>query len=509
MTPSNSPITNGAVKSVGIWIRVSTEDQAQGDSPEHHEQRARDYAKFNGWNVTEVYDLAGVSGKSVIEHPEAKRMLADIKRRHISGLIFSKLARLARNTKELLEFSDYFRAHSADMVSLQEKIDTSTPAGRLFYTMIAAMAQWEREEIADRVKASVAIRAKLGKQISGMSPYGYHWKDKRLVQQPEEAPVRKLAYALFLQHRRKGAVSRALNDAGYRTRAKCKWSDMAVGRILRDPSAKGTYFYNTIHKTGSWQWERKPDSECVCLQVEPIVSVELWTQVNQILEEQLKKARRPGKKPVQLFAGLCVCHCGARMYVPSNSPKYICHECRNKIPIVDLEAIFHDELQAFFTNSESIARHLLAAQQNLADKEALLNTQRVEIGKVRDQMKQTHQLYLAGKVSVDGFGDLYKPLEECLKQLQTELPKLEAEFDYLKINSVSSNEVLSEARKLYSQWPQLPVEEKRSVVESILEKVTIGPGDAIELNLSYLPSSEEMIKNQQALSVSVLTRLDL
>src|ERR1051325_8569422 len=96
-------------KNVGIWIRVSTEDQAKGESPEHLEARAREYAKFNGWTVTEVYDLAGVSGKTVMEQPEAKRKLSDIKRGHITGLIFSKLARLARNTRELLEFSDYFR----------------------------------------------------------------------------------------------------------------------------------------------------------------------------------------------------------------------------------------------------------------------------------------------------------------------------------------------------------------------------------------------------------------
>src|SRR5215469_7700967 len=99
-----------AAKPVGIWIRVSTEDQAKGESPEHHEKRARDYAGLKGWRVREVYHLEAVSGKSVMGTAEAKRMLADIASGHITGLVFSKLARLARNTRELLDFADIFQA---------------------------------------------------------------------------------------------------------------------------------------------------------------------------------------------------------------------------------------------------------------------------------------------------------------------------------------------------------------------------------------------------------------
>jgi site-specific DNA recombinase len=72
-------------KRVAVWVRVSTHDQAQGDSPEHHLLRGKQYAALNDWSVVETYDLAGVSGKSVWENEECQRMLKDVKRGHIQG----------------------------------------------------------------------------------------------------------------------------------------------------------------------------------------------------------------------------------------------------------------------------------------------------------------------------------------------------------------------------------------------------------------------------------------
>jgi site-specific DNA recombinase len=423
-------------------------------------------------------------------------MLADVKRGHINALIFSKLARLARNTKELLEFSDYFRDHSADLISISETIDTSTPAGRLFFTIIAAMATWEREEIADRQKASILVRAKLGKPLNVNAPYGYQWKDRKLVVQPAEAFIRAKAFEMFLQYRRKCTVVRLLNAAGHRTRNKVFWGGRQLVRILTDPSAKGIYYFNRIHKNGAWKGTPKPESEWGKVECEPIVPANLWEQVNQLLEAQLKAYAKPGKLPAHVFGNLMWCGCGKKMYARADFPKFFCRACNRKIPSADLDAVVRKELYGFFGTPERVTAHLAAASQNLADKETAVAAHEQEIAKVREEMNRTHRLYQEGQITSQGFGQFYRPAEERLNQLLSELAELQTEVARLKVNKVSPGAVVEEARTLHERWPNLNTEQKRNVAEALVERIVIGDGE-IDLTLSGLPTSEELCKTQQ------------
>lgn len=494
-----------ATKSVGIWIRVSTEDQAKGESPEHHEQRARFYAQAKGWQVSEVYHLEGFSGKTVMEHPETKRMLKDVAQGRISGLIFSKLARLARNTRELLDFADIFREQGADLISLGESIDTSTPAGRLFYTVIAAMAQWEREEISARVAASVPVRAKLGKSTGGQSPFGYQWKDHKLIVDPQEAPIRRHLFELFAEHKRFKTVARLLNEAGYRTRNGAQFTDSTVERLLTDPIAKGQRRANYTKSLGNKKhWKLKPESDWVFTDVEPIVSEELWDQCNRIIRErQSGRAKKPARIAVQLFAGLAYCQCGTKMYVPSNSPKYICAKCRNKIPVDDLETVFHEQLKGFFFSSTDLAAYLSEADRTIAEKEELLKGLEKERQKAQAEIDRLFELYFAGEIPKEGFGLKYEPFDTRIHQIDEQLPQLQGEIDFLKIQHLSSDEIIREARDFYTRWPQLDRTEKRQVIETITEKIVVG-AEEIAIDLCYLPSSAEFMAAGQRNNIVAL-----
>ncbi len=482
-------------KSVGIWLRVSTDDQVENDSLEHHEARARSYADSKGWTVYTVYRLEAVSGKSVMHHAETKRMLKDAKDGNITGLIFSKLARLSRNLKELLEFSEIFETTKTDLISLGENIDTSSPAGRLFFSLSGIFGQYEREEISSRVAASVPIRAKLGKPLGGAASYGYQWKHGKLVVNDKEAPIRKLIYELFLKHRRKKSTAKELNDLGYRTRKGALWTGTTIERLIRDTTAKGEYRANYTKSTGDKKhWVYKDPSEWIITSCQAVVDASLWDECNTILDKQYKKRNPAGPKAVHLLAGFVYCTCGRKMYVYHENNVFACKPCKNRIPESDLEEIYHSQLKSFLLTDMDVTSYLAKSNKAVSEKEKLLKTITNESAKISKKMTELVNMRIGGELTKDAFLKHHKPLEDQLAQIQEQLPQLQGEIDALKVHSLSSEIILAEAKDLYLRWPQMQFEAKRSIVEVITESITIGKED-ISLKLSYLPTSPPPAQN--------------
>lgn len=473
-------------KRIGIWIRVSTDDQVNNESPEHHEQRARYYVKSRDWHVVEVYRLDAISGKTVMEHPETQRMLRDIRSGHISGLVFSKLARLARNTKELLEFAEIFRKEGADLISLAEQIDTSTPAGRLFFTIISAMAQWEREEIASRVAASVPIRAEMGKPLGGQASFGYRWDNKQLVIDEREAPIRKLIYEVFIKCRRKKTTADRLNALGHRTRNGGRFSDTTVDRLLRDTTAKGIRLANYTKSTGNGkQWVMKSQEDWVHVSCPAIIDEQLWQECHAILEEQQLKRTKIGRKSEYLLAGIVKCHCGNPMYIFSTAKKFTCKVCKNSIGETLVTDLYQQHLQQYLGGIKP-QMFMEEIEAELREQEDLLAAAVKKRTKLSKRMDELVELRLSGELNKEHMAKLYKPLEEQVSELERSIPELEGAIDYRRIQMNSSDFVLREAKALYNEWASMDFAQKRAIAETVTERITIEE-DNIDIALSYHP----------------------
>ena len=145
---------------VAIYVRVSTTDQ----EPENQLQELRRYLDARGWVAQEFIDR-GVSG-AVDRRPALDELVRDARRRRFDVVVYWRLDRLGRSLKHLVTLLDELQALGVAFVSLQEGIDATTPAGKLQMHILAAIAEFERARIAERVRAGIA-RAKWQGRLLG------------------------------------------------------------------------------------------------------------------------------------------------------------------------------------------------------------------------------------------------------------------------------------------------------------------------------------------------------
>ncbi len=147
---------------VAVYARVST--AGNGQSPEMQTRELREYAERRGWKIAGEYVDVGISG-SKEKRPELDRLMCDAHRRRFDAVIVWKFDRFARSVSHLLRALETFNALGIAFVSLSESLDTSTPAGRMVFTVLGAVAELERSLIAERVRAGMRNARAKGKKI--------------------------------------------------------------------------------------------------------------------------------------------------------------------------------------------------------------------------------------------------------------------------------------------------------------------------------------------------------
>lgn len=151
-------------KITALYIRTSTSYQKNG--LEAQERKLKEHCKRLGLERYEIYADEDQSGKKR-NRPELDRLKIDIKAGKVGTVLTYSMSRISRSTKDLLDISDLFNSYNIEFISLSENIDTTTPTGRLFYTILGAFSQFEREVISERVKTGLENARAKGKRIGG------------------------------------------------------------------------------------------------------------------------------------------------------------------------------------------------------------------------------------------------------------------------------------------------------------------------------------------------------
>jgi DNA invertase Pin-like site-specific DNA recombinase len=145
-----------------LYARVSTSDK--GQDPEMQLRELREHCERRGWTIIGEYVDVGVSG-SKDSRPELNKLMADAKRRKLDAILVWKLDRFGRSLKHLVNSLAEFESLGIAFISLKESLDLTTPAGRLMFGIISAMAEFERDLIRERVRSGIANRRAKGFRV--------------------------------------------------------------------------------------------------------------------------------------------------------------------------------------------------------------------------------------------------------------------------------------------------------------------------------------------------------
>lgn len=200
------------------YIRVSTEGQAQeGVSLDTQRAKIAAWCELNDYTLAAVQVDAGISGQSADNRPGLQTALAACRKG--SALVVYSLSRLARSTRDTIEISERLNKVGADLVSLSEKIDTTTAAGKMVFRMLAVLAEFERDQISERTTTAMQFKKSKGERV-GSVPYGYFLDGDNitLIEHPDEQDVIRQARELKASGLSLRAIAIELNRRGFNAR---------------------------------------------------------------------------------------------------------------------------------------------------------------------------------------------------------------------------------------------------------------------------------------------------
>lgn len=233
------------LKRVAIYARVSTTEQAEeGYSIDEQTRILNEWCNQHGFKVYKEYVDRGISGKSITGRPALQQLLIDAKRKEFDIVLVWKMNRLARNILDLLKIVNLLEQKNIAFRSYSESYETATPSGKLQFHMMAAIAEFERGNIAENVKMGMLARAKEGSwnggQVLGYDTVEVNSENKKrkqtkLVINENEAQTVRRIFELYTQGHGYKSIANKVNKEGHRSKKGGLFAINTIKTILTNP----------------------------------------------------------------------------------------------------------------------------------------------------------------------------------------------------------------------------------------------------------------------------------
>ncbi|MDD5354092.1 MAG: recombinase family protein [bacterium] len=303
-------------KSVALYTRVSTEDQAkEGYSLEVQREYLESFCQREGYEIYKVYSDDGISGYSA-ERPALKEMFAGAKAKRFELILVYKIDRFSRNLKDLLNLVDELCTYGVGFKSASEPFDTTTSAGKLMFQQLGSFAEFERNRLAERVFPGMIKGVQQGNwQGARYAPFGYRYsKERKLLEKDEkEALVVKNIFSMFLTGKSVRSITIYLTNKGHRNRNGNIFTTKLISDILKNRIYTGKLVWNKAHYDKSQKTRKglryiKNNADKVIIangKHEPLVSDEDFTAVQEKLKE--RRLERRSKTSDYPLSGILYC----------------------------------------------------------------------------------------------------------------------------------------------------------------------------------------------------------
>ncbi|MNO36969.1 DNA-invertase hin [compost metagenome] len=496
---------------IALYVRVSSDDQVDRYSIPGQLEELRAYAAEHNLPIYREYVDDGYSGKSIDGRPSMLELLADAKQGRFQSVITWKLNRLARNLADQLKMLEIFKQHNIGYMSLTEQFDSNTAQGNFTLQMLGAIAQMEREQIAQNTRLGMQKRSAAGNWNSGNNVLGYEWVTEgnaephvRVV--PHEANLVQMIFEQYRSGNGFKAITSHLNGAGYMTKRNKLFSIAAVRGILTNVNYIGKIQYTAHEKFTGTSSDRS--KRVVQSTHEPIISTELWNEVQTLLNQ---RSRPPAKQINRHYplAGLLKCPACGNSMVPAHTKAirrngnihmnhyYVCGNYTNRgstacksnaIPASHVENETLSRFQSMITNTRLLNEIVSRINRKNREAEAPLREQltqaAMKLKQLEKQQRHCYEQFESEDISHVELVEKLESLKQAIETLNENKHQLESKLAGLENRAVSLKEVRRALKSLLKSFHSIEAEKRNALLRGFIQSVHVPPDrDVTEMHI--------------------------